>query len=81
MSEFREIIKDTQIDFVGLRRIAFVFSGVLLLLGCIAFAMISMGKANLSTDFTGGTSIHVQFHDTVKTPSWGATCTMHRYRR
>ncbi|OPY00589.1 MAG: preprotein translocase subunit SecF [Syntrophorhabdus sp. PtaB.Bin184] len=65
MSEFREIIKDTQIDFVGLRRIAFVFSGVLLLLGCIAFAMISMGKANLSTDFTGGTSIHVQFHDTV----------------
>lgn len=65
MREFREIIKGTHIDFIGLRKMAFAFSAVLLLLGCIGFAMILMGKANLSTDFTGGTSIHVRFFDAV----------------
>ena len=65
MSEFREIIKDAHIDFIGLRRIAFVFSALLLLLGCIALVMISMGRANLSTDFTGGTAIHLKFQDEI----------------
>lgn len=65
MTEFREIIKGTHIDFIGVRKIAFAFSAMLLLLGCIGLVMISLGKANLSTDFTGGTSIHVRFQDTV----------------
>lgn len=65
MSEFREIIKGTHIDFIGVRKIAFVFSAILLLFGCLGLLMISMGKANLSTDFTGGTSIHLRFLDAV----------------
>ncbi len=65
MSEYREIIKGTHIDFIRLRNIAFVVSAVLLLLGCIGFVMVSMGRANLSTDFTGGTGIHVRFQDVV----------------
>jgi preprotein translocase subunit SecF len=65
MTEFREIIKGTHIDFIGVRKIAFTFSAALILLGCIGFVMISMGKANLSTDFTGGTSINLRFQDTV----------------
>lgn len=62
---FREIIKGTNIDFIGLRNKTFIFSAVLLLLGCIAFVMVSMGKANLSVDFTGGTNLHLRFQETI----------------
>ena len=63
--KFREIIKDTKIDFIGMRNKTFLFSIVLVLLGCVAFVMVSMGKANLSVDFTGGTSLEMRFQDTV----------------
>lgn len=63
--EFREIIKGTKIDFIGMRNKTFIFSAVLLLLGCIGFTMVSMGKANLSVDFTGGTNLHLRFQETV----------------
>ncbi len=65
MSEFREIIRGTHIDFISLRNISFIFSAVLLLLGCVGLVMVSMGKGNLSTDFTGGTAIHLRFQDEV----------------
>jgi len=63
--KFREIIKGTKIDFIGMRNKTFVFSAVLLLLGCIGFVMVSVGKANLSVDFTGGTNLHLKFTETV----------------
>ncbi len=60
-----ELIKDTKIDFIGLRKYAFILSGVLLLIGVFSFVMISLGKANLSIDFTGGTNVQVRFADKV----------------
>jgi preprotein translocase subunit SecF len=63
--KFREIIKKTNIDFIGMRNKSFVFSAVLILLGFIAVAMISMGKANLSVDFTGGTNLRLRFQEKV----------------
>lgn len=63
--KFREIIKNTHIDFIGMRNKTFMLSCVLLIIGCIAFVMVSMGKANLSVDFTGGTSLHLRFQDKV----------------
>lgn len=63
--KFREIIKKTDIDFVGLRNKSFLFSAVLILLGFIALFMVSMGKANLSVDFTGGTNLHLRFQEKV----------------
>jgi preprotein translocase subunit SecF len=62
---FREIIKGTNIDFIGMRNKTFIFSAVLLLLGLVGFAMVSMGKANLSVDFTGGTNLHLRFQETI----------------
>ncbi len=61
-----ELIKDTKIDFIGLRKAAFIVSAVLLLAGIFSFVMISLGKANLSIDFTGGTNVQVRFADKVK---------------
>ena len=63
--KFREIIKKTNIDFIGMRNKSFAFSAVLILLGFIAIAMISMGKANLSVDFTGGTNLRLRFQEKV----------------
>ncbi|HOJ71657.1 MAG TPA: protein translocase subunit SecF [Syntrophorhabdaceae bacterium] len=63
--KFIEIVKDTKIDFVGLRNKAFVVSAILCALGIFAFIMVSLGKANLSVDFTGGVQIHARFEQKV----------------
>ncbi|MGD0658544.1 MAG: protein translocase subunit SecF [Syntrophorhabdales bacterium] len=59
--KFREITKKTTIDFIALRNKAFILSFVLVALGLFGFIMVSIGKANLSVDFTGGTSVQVRF--------------------
>ena len=54
---FLQIIHNPQVDFIGLRRIAFLFSGALVLLGLFAFVETYLGKGNLGVDFTGGTVV------------------------
>jgi SecD/SecF fusion protein len=51
---FLQIIKNTRIDFIKLRKGAFLLSGVLVSLGLFAFVQIQGGRANLGVDFTGG---------------------------
>ncbi|HOE18153.1 MAG TPA: protein translocase subunit SecF [Syntrophorhabdaceae bacterium] len=60
-----ELLKDTNIDFVGWRKKAFIISGILVCLGIYAFIMITFGKGNISVDFTGGTNLQVRFAETV----------------
>jgi preprotein translocase subunit SecF len=62
---FMEITKKTNIDFIGLKNKAFMLSGLLVILGLVGFAMIWLGKANMSVDFTGGSSLQVRFQDQV----------------
>ncbi|MBI5605363.1 MAG: protein translocase subunit SecD [Deltaproteobacteria bacterium] len=52
---FVEFLKKTKLDFIGLRKYAFIFSGILCLLGLIAFVQINRGQANLGVEFSGGT--------------------------
>ncbi len=63
--KFREIIKKSNLNFIGMRNKMFLFSSILVLLSFFAFVMISFGKANMSVDFTGGTNLHLKFLDTV----------------
>jgi preprotein translocase subunit SecF len=60
-----ELIKRTNIDFLGLRRVAFVVSSILAVMGIICVAMIVMGKANLGIDFAGGASANLVFEKPV----------------
>lgn len=60
-----ELLKDTNIDFIGFRKKAFAISVLLVALGLYAFIMILLGKANLSVDFTGGTNLQVRAADKV----------------
>jgi SecD/SecF fusion protein len=54
---FLQFIKTPSFDYMHLKKITFVISSVLVLVGLIAFVQIVRGKANLGVDFTGGTLI------------------------
>ena len=56
-----ELIKNTRIDFMGIRKYAFAFSCVLVLLGLFGVVQIYRGHANLGIDLAGGTSIQRKF--------------------
>ena len=56
-----ELIKNTRIDFMGIRKYAFAFSCVLVLLGLFGVVQIYRGHANLGIDLAGGTSIQLKF--------------------
>ncbi|NWF98669.1 MAG: protein translocase subunit SecF [Nitrospirae bacterium] len=61
-----EIIKNTKIDFLGKRKIAFILSGILSIIGIIAIIQIATGKANLGIDFAGGTAIQFKFEKPIQ---------------
>jgi preprotein translocase subunit SecF len=61
-----ELLGKTRIDFIGKRYYAFMISGFLILLGLISLISISMGKANLGIDFSGGTAVQLKFEHPVK---------------
>lgn len=56
-----EIVKNTKIDFMGLKKYAFAFSAILVLIGFVGTVQIYRGKANLGIDLAGGTSIQLKF--------------------
>jgi preprotein translocase subunit SecF len=60
-----ELIKNTNIDFMGKRMYALIFSGILCVLGIIAIVQVANGRANLGIDFAGGTSIQLKFEKPV----------------
>ncbi|TAL24511.1 MAG: protein translocase subunit SecF [Nitrospirae bacterium] len=60
-----ELVKNTNINFMGKKYIAFAFSGILSIIGVIAIVQIANGKANLGIDFAGGTSIQLKFEKPV----------------
>jgi len=51
------------IDFLGKRRLAFLFSGSLIIIGL--FAVISKRGGNFGIDFTGGTIVQIKFKKKV----------------
>jgi len=56
-----ELVKNTKIDFMGLKKYAFSFSAMLVILGIVGTVQIYRGKANLGIDLAGGTSIQLKF--------------------
>jgi len=55
--KFTEIVGQTNIDFMGLRNYAFIFSGIITLIGIIAIIQILTGHGNLGIDFGGSVEI------------------------
>ena len=60
-----DILGETRIDFVGKRRITFVLSAALVLVGLLAAVQVGRGRANLGIDFAGGVSMALRFEHPV----------------
>ena len=61
-----EILGKTNVDFMGKRRYAFLFSGIMVVLGVIALIQIARGQANLGIDFAGGTAVQLKFDQSIR---------------
>ncbi|MEW5795327.1 MAG: protein translocase subunit SecF [Candidatus Zixiibacteriota bacterium] len=70
-----KIVPDTNINFIGMRKYAYLLSGVMLVLGLIAFVMTAMGNANMGIDFTGGVMLKGHFQDPVEIDNLRAALT------
>ena len=61
-----EILRKTDIDFMGKRRWAFLFSGIMVVLGIVAVIQVARGSANLGIDFAGGTAVQLKFDQAIR---------------
>jgi preprotein translocase subunit SecF len=60
-----ELIGKTNIDFIGKRKIAFVISGIIAILGITGVVQVGRSAANMGIDFTGGTVVQLKFTNPV----------------
>jgi preprotein translocase subunit SecF len=56
-----ELIGKTNIDFIGKRKIAFVISSIIAILGITGVIQVARSAANMGIDFTGGTVVQLKF--------------------
>ena len=57
------IIKDTNIDFIGMRKIAISISLIFIIISVVS--LIMRGGPKYGIDFTGGTSLHLKFEKPI----------------
>jgi len=62
-----ELIGKTNIDFIGMRKVSFIISGIIGLIGIIGIIQIARGAANMGIDFSGGTAMQLKFAQPVTT--------------
>ncbi len=60
-----ELIGKTNIDFIGKRKIAFIISGIIAILGITGVIQVARSAANMGIDFTGGTVVQMKFANPV----------------
>lgn len=60
-----ELIGKTSIDFIGMRKISFIISGIIVIIGLVGIIQIARGAANMGIDFSGGTAMQLKFNQPV----------------
>ncbi|MCI4626770.1 MAG: protein translocase subunit SecF [Candidatus Magnetoovum sp. WYHC-5] len=60
-----ELLKNTQINFMGKKNIALLLSAIVSIIGIIGIVQIARGSANLGIDFAGGTVVQLKFNKNV----------------
>jgi len=61
-----ELLGKTNINFIGMRKYAFIFSTILVGLGLVSLLQMWRGQANLGIDFAGGTAVQLKFEKPLK---------------
>ena len=58
-----QILRKTNIDFIGKKQYSFAISALFIVLGMFALVQIGRGNANLGVDFVGGTTVQLSFDE------------------
>ncbi|WP_051293133.1 protein translocase subunit SecF [Citrifermentans bremense] len=56
-----QLISNTNIDFIGKRKVSFVISSIIAIIGLIGILQIARNSANMGIGFSGGTSVQLSF--------------------
>ena len=63
----QNFLQNTKVNFIGARKVTYIVSGVLVLVGILGVNPHIMGKLNLGIDFSGGRNYIVRFEQPVNT--------------
>lgn len=63
----QNFLQNTNANFIGARKVTYIVSGVLIIMGILGVNPHIMGKLNLGIDFTGGRNYIVRFAQPVST--------------
>ena len=63
----QNFLQNTKANFIGARKVTYIVSGVLVLIGILGVNPHIMGKLNLGIDFSGGRNYIVRFEQPVNT--------------
>ena len=69
----QNFLQNTAANFIGARKVTYILSGVLVLVGILGVTPHVMGKLNLGIDFSGGRNYIVRFAQSVNTEEVNAS--------
>ena len=69
----QNFLQNTAANFIGARKVTYILSGVLVLVGILGVNPHIMGKLNLGIDFSGGRNYIVRFAQSVNTEEVNAS--------
>lgn len=75
-----ELIGKTNIDFIGMKKISFIVSSIVIIVGIVGIIQIGRGAANMGIDFSGGTAMQLKFTQPVSLEQARGALTKHGIR-
>ena len=69
----QNFLQNTKVNFIGARKVTYIISGVIVVLGALALNPHFFGKLNLGIDFSGGRNYVVRFAQDVNTEEVNAS--------
>jgi preprotein translocase subunit SecF len=75
-----EFIVKTKINFMGMKKRAFLLSGIIALVGLVGIVQIARNAANMGIDFSGGTSLQLRFAQPVSLDKTRGILAAHNFK-
>ena len=69
----QNFLQNTKVNFIGGRKVTYIISGIIIVLGALALNPNFFGKLNLGIDFSGGRNYIVRFAQDVNTEEVNAS--------
>ena len=69
----QNFLQNTKVNFIGGRKVTYIISGIIIVLGALALNPHFFGKLNLGIDFSGGRNYIVRFAQDVNTEEVNAS--------